>query len=625
MCGIAGITSDEPNIVKKMLKTLEYRGPDSKGLMVDEAVSLGHRRLSIIDLKTGDQPIHNEDETLWVILNGEIYNYKNLYSSLQKSHSFYTKSDTEVIVHLFEDYDVEAFRYLEGDFAFCLYDSIRKKIYLVRDRLGIKPLYYTFQKELLLFASEIKPLFQNDFIPLKISVPTLREFLSYRYVIGENTLFEGIKRLLPGCFLYYDLKKKYYNIQKYWNLNDFLKNPFNDEKIIVSELRTKLSESVSRQLMSDVSLGAFLSGGLDSSIIVALASNQMDEILKTFTVRFDNYITEDIKYSKIVSEHFSTEHKIIDVNTEDCRHYLPYAIWHLEEPVVDAAIVPMYIISKHVSPYIRVILAGEGGDELFGGYERYQVMKLCKLISKFSPGFLRKLNGFLGQLINDHDNLRRFFLSISSSNEIDIYRNITCLFDKLEINYIAKDLIRCRANLKRVFPSTNDFLHNAFCFDILTLLPSDFFLKIDKMTAAHGLEERVPLLDTKIVETALRIPSRFKIKGRTEKYILRKAVSDILPEEIIKRKKQGFNAPMRIWILHSLDDFISTALNEKKAKKFIDYNFFKKFYESYRKEKVSSSYTLDFLRSNKMWAFVTFEIWYRTFFESDPRNPLTNI
>jgi len=555
MCGIVGIFGfTDKHLLFQMNNMIKHRGPDDYGYYIDDKICLGNRRLSIIDLKKGKQPIHNEDKTIWITFNGEIYNFNELKEKIQKNHKFYTNTDTETILHVYEEFGENFVKYLNGMFSFALWDSNKKTLFLVRDRIGIKPLYYTIIDGYILFSSEIKSLLQYKELERKIDFQSLYNYLSFRYVPGNKTILENIYRLEPGCMLICKLKKEKIEIKKkrYWSLNFDVKH--NTKEFYINKIRKMLQTSVEMRLISDVKLGAYLSGGIDSSSVVAFMAKSLKDPVKTFTVGFGEE-TDELKYAKIISETFGTDHKELVVEVKNVPKELKNIVWYLDEPVADPAAIPTYFMSKVTKRYVTVLLTGEGADEQFAGYyQRYSLMS-----KKFLP--FKKL----------------------------IYKRLVSTFTERSKRHAIK-----LKNLK-TFKTHIDFIKAempTYKFEMTDWLPNDLLLKVDRMTMAHSLEARVPYLDHNFVQFNLSIPMRFKIRKGTEKYILKEALKDILPKSIIERRKHSFSVPLSKWF--KKENLLEPLYNSE---------FFKKEYI----EKIKNK------KPRQLYSMLIFELWYRIF------------
>jgi len=492
MCGICGIFGlSDKKLIKKMNDKLERRGPDDEGYYIDESVSLGMRRLSIIDLEGGHQPIFNEQGNLCVICNGEIYNYKELRKELEeKGHEFSTNSDTEVIVHAYEEYEENCTSHLEGMFAFAIYDSNKNELFLARDRLGIKPLFYTKLDNLVIFASEIKALFQYDRIPRRIDEQTLYEKYLFGYSILDSTLFEGIKSLLPGHYLV--ISKDKFELKRYYNYS--IKPKEMSEKEAIDKLYRLLEESVKKMLMSDVGFGVLLSGGIDSSIITAIASKLSDKPVKTFTIGSSG--DKDFEHAKIVSKHLATEHHEITPTPKEWHNGLAKYVFALED-TEPSSIGPL-LLAKGTKKHCKMVLCGQASDELFGGYPKYKEISLQRqrMLDKWEKfKFVGKNNERAARTINY---LNNFIFALKKENGFD----------------------------------------SMLYYDLGSKLTNNQLAPVDRSSMAFGVEVRVPFLDTKLVNFVCNIPSNLKLKNNVEKYILRKIASNLhLPKIIQEREK----------------------------------------------------------------------------------------
>ncbi len=600
MCGIFGFTgTNDLKLLKKMGNVIKYRGPDDVGYYIDNFISMGVRRLSIIDLKTGHQPIHNEDESLWIVFNGEIYNYKDLRDYLvKKGHKFYTKTDTEVILHAFEEYGPNCVQKLNGMFGFAIWDSKNNSLFIARDRIGIKPVHYALINNELFFASEIKSILENKNYNPKVSDEGLNALLSYRFVPAPLTMFEGIKKLKPGCYLIF--KDKKITIKKYWYLSI---NPvINNEKEALKKIENLFSDSVKKRLISDVPLGSFLSGGIDSSSIVAFMSKYASSPVKTFSVGFGDK-NDELSYARKVSEVFNTEHYELLVTSETSK-FLEKLTWHLDEPLADATIIPTYLISKFARKYVKVVLSGEGGDELFAGYKKYiQLLRLNNLTKVVPYRIKQKF-----PIISKNPVVRRFCLYLKNSNNIcEGYNVYSKVFDEEE----KKELFRKNIsnNKLNIYPRCKlPNLNSILLFDINYWLPDDLLIKGDRMMMAASIEGRFPFLDHRFVEYCVKIHPRMKIKGFQSKYLLKKLMKNKLPKEIIRRRKQGFTVPIKSWLKNELNDLAEELLLDKniRRKPYFNNKFVQKVVNNY-KRKGNVYYRRQF------WTLLMFELWYKIF------------
>ncbi len=605
MCGIVGFNWSDRVLLQAMMDTIRHRGPDESGSFIDSAISLGHQRLKIIDLESGRQPIHNEDETVIVVFNGEIYNHRALRADLErKGHRFYTNTDTEVIVHAYEDYGIGCVNQFNGMFAFALYDITKRCIHLVRDRLGVKPLYYYFNGTRFLFASEIKALLHYSALSRTVNVDAFREFFKFRYVPGEQTMMHGIKKVLPGHLLTF--REGDLSSYQYWDVAETVIG--GSEEDHVNTLRSLLRDAVTSRLESDVPLGVFLSGGIDSASIVALMSEHTHNT-KTFSVGFESQVDSELPYARSVADLFSTDHHECFV-TDRHLSLIPKMIWHLDEPIGDAATLPTMILSQYAKKDVTVVLAGEGGDEAFAGYDNQRIMMQCV---KFAPLYnpLKPVLSRLTELTSPNSNLHRALVTLSSQSKEQQYAALTSLFTRDELTEL--NVAQGTQDLSQYYPREpmND-LNTLQYFGIKAWLPHDFCMKADKMTMAFGIEERAPLLDYSIMEFAFSLPGYEKIRNRSGKVILKRAMEAWLPHDIIYRKKHGYNAPMDQWFKGTLKSTLENLL-EERTHDFYDGEYARNLLDKFQRS--GNSYSLNFFNAQKLWSILVFEFWYRIFIE----------
>ena len=590
MCGIFGFNWGNKKLLKKMSSVLKHRGPDDSAFYEDKDISLGMRRLSIIDLKKGIYPVTNEEENLIVIFNGELFNYKEIREDLKgKKHKFKTDCDAEIIPHAYEEYGMNFLNRLNGQFAICMYDTKEKKLILARDRLGIKPLYYFFEKGKFVFASEIKAILEIPGFKKKINENALQSYFTHRYFPGEETIFHGIKRLLPGHYLEFEKKIK---IKQYWDLN------FNENRNSLENnarfVKNLLEKSIQKRLMSDVPLGAYLSGGLDSSAIVAMMSKHSEDV-KTFNVSFSGTEFDESKYARFVAEQFNTDHKQIDVDI-DAIKILPKVSYHLDEPIADAATIPTYLMSKETKKHVTVVLSGEGSDEIFGGYERFRHLNFAYKFRKIP--FKQKLNTLSFKKIELNRGINLF---TSLDDKKQAYLSYYSVFNKEEKKLLFKKIDKKEYNIRKHFDKS---FHNSLLrIDIKERLPNNMLLKNDKMTMASSIEARVPFLDHELVEFSSKIPFNQKVSLLQDKIVYRKAIKNILPKIIKNRKKTGFTIPTEKWARDGLKDYLFDLIEENK--------------EPYLKEKyvkkITENLNKSFYYKRQFWAVLMYEQWYSRF------------
>lgn len=581
MCGIVGIYSTG-GLLKKcnnqmfsnMLDALENRGPDDYGNYTDKNIFLGHRRLSIIDIsENAHQPMANENKTIWIVCNGEIYNYRELRKDLvNKNHSFVSKSDTEVILHLYEEYGTDCLRYLSGMFSFALWDSVKKRLFLARDRFGIKPLHYYMGKDYFVFASEIKSILKCPFYEKELNPIALSEYLTYEYVPCPNTIYKGIYKLPPAN--YATITERGFDISKYWEIN-FVPNHSLSEDFISENLIQKLSQAVRLHLVSDVPLGVFLSGGLDSSTIVALASEEGKREINTFTVGFKESSYDETGFAEEVSKRYNTRHFTEFIDEDTIIKLVPDILGYLDEPLADASIFPTYLVSKFARQRVKVILSGDGGDELLGGYNTYQAFCLAQIARKFPLSILKTLEKLINLMPVSDRNLspqfkaKKFLKGLNFPPEISnaIWWGAYSPFEKSEL--FTEDFKKTIDGYDEFKPIkehlsqnySEDILDRIFYLDLKMNLQDCLLVKVDRMSMACSLETRVPFLDHHFAEFTMSIPSNLKINRMRTKYIFRKSMKGILPQKILGRSKKGFDIPLTKWLRSGLKEFAMDCLN----------------------------------------------------------------
>ncbi len=589
MCGIFGFNFEDKNLALKISEKLLHRGPDDSGIFIDDGLTLGHRRLSIIDLsERGRQPMFNEDGTLVLVFNGEIYNFKELKGELKENHEFISNTDSEVILHLYEDYGIDFINKLRGMFAFALYDMKKKNIILARDRIGKKPLYYYYDGNTFIFSSELPAILEAG-VKKEISYRGLSSYLVFGFVQSPFTILKNVYKLEPGQILIYS--NDGVKLKKYWDLNPY--SYYNDLDYIVNRIRNLLFESVKLRMISDVPLGAFLSGGIDSSVIVYIMK-KISESVKTYSIGFDFYLDES-KFAEYVADYFNTEHKTFFISVDNAQKIFNDVISYLSEPINDPALIPVFLLSKNARRHVKVVLTGEGGDELFGGYERYRAIKfylLPKFIKKIGINLILNKSKYF-KYIKKEEKYR--IISYMNKNLGNFYLSIISTFLPYEIKKMCRRL-NFEFNVK--FNSA-DLLNEAMVYDIKTSLADGLLMKVDFMTMANSLEARTPYLDHILVDFATRIPSNYKIKFFNEKYVLKKTFEKDIPKNIIKRKKQGFFVPINEWISKELKSDVEETLRNT-----ID--IFDKYYIEKLIKKCRNPSLID---GKKIWSLYTFQKW----------------
>lgn len=583
MCGIFGVASKDIKgfPLRESTDLLSHRGPDGSGLYNDGEVGLGHRRLKIIDLEGGDQPIFNEDRTKCIVFNGEIYNYKELKETLtSKGHIFATRSDTEAILHAYEEWGDKCVEQLRGMFAFAIRDKPNGTLFIARDRTGIKPLFYAEHNGRFYFSSEMKAILADQEFPRDIDREALACYFNLSYIPAPLTIYKKIRKLLPGHYLVW--KDGTVRISKYW---DLLVEPdrAKSEEYFISGVQEILQESVKIHLMSDVPLGAFLSGGVDSSAVVAMMSNVSPDPVNTISIGFGGekggYLDERV-YAKMVAERYSTKHKEYEVVPE-IDGLLEKIVRGFDEPFADDSTIPSYFVCKVARESVTVALSGLGGDELFAGYERYLGVKLQSVYNGLPLFFRKSLATIVGRFPERADghytvnHIKRFSRSSLLPPDQAYYGFISKINPRLKEIFFAdareykEHFDNCRELVVGQFNSPNvsqdaSPLDRALYCDIKTYLPEDILAVTDRMSMIHSLEVRVPFLDHKLMEFCATIPANLKINWFNKKYLLKKSVEKLLPEEVITHRKQGFVGPMTSWIRKDLKEYIIDALSDEK-------------------------------------------------------------
>jgi asparagine synthase (glutamine-hydrolysing) len=623
MCGIAGYVGAERNgppvraTIEAMCQTMIHRGPDDQGIYVDESIALGMRRLSIIDLSTGHQPISNETKRVWVVLNGEIYNYREIAIWLrERGHTLVTSSDTEVIVHLYEELGDECVHKLRGMFAFALWDKDQGRLLIGRDRLGVKPLYYFWDEQQLIFGSELKAVLAHPAVERKLDPNGLLYYLRYSYIPDPLSIFKNISKLPAGCLL--TLRGVSLNIRSYWNgaiASEDDRFAFSEEEASV-QLEKRLEEAVNLRLVSDVPLGAFLSGGVDSSLVVALMANQVSRPVSTFSIGFEEPTYNELPYARMVAKHFATDHHELIVGPQSC-DLIERLVGHFDEPFGDASAIPMYHLSKLAAESVVVALSGDGGDELFAGYERYRV-DLERHRYEHWPSFTRQALGMASDALPEGFPAKNLFRNISLPPRSRYLDNISYFtpgkLHKLlmpELYLAVSTDSEAEAIMMRHFAvaSNEPWLSQLQYLDTKTYLPADVMTKVDRMSMAHSLEAREPLLDHVLFEYVASLPVSMKFRDGTSKYLLRKVAQKYLPAEILQRKKQGFGVPLEFWFKGDLKQYVHDVLFDERTRTRGLFNQFEvsrlvQQYEGGRRELAAT-----------IWMLLVLETWCRMYLD----------
>jgi asparagine synthase (glutamine-hydrolysing) len=631
MCGICGIVSRDGAPVEaaalgRMATALAHRGPDDHGLHVAGGAGLGHRRLAIIDLTPdGHQPMANEDGTVHVVFNGEIYNFLELRPHLEKrGHRFRSRSDTEVILHLYEEHGTDCLRHLRGMFAFAIWDAPRRRLFAARDRLGKKPLYYARTPGGLLFASEIKGVLAEGSVPRRPHAEALHHYLTYQCVPSPLTAFEGIERLPPAHFLIYEGGGL--RVERYWRLAYGPKLRAPDAEL-AAELRERLREAVRLRLVSDVPLGAFLSGGVDSSAVVALMSEAGGGPVRTFSIGFTEEEFDELPYARQVAERFGTRHTEWVVEPR-ALEILPRLVWHFDEPFADPSAIPTWHVSRLAREQVTVALNGDGGDEAFAGYGRYLANDRTWRLEQSAPRRAyrraRALAGAIRRAARRRTlprGLRRALGRVSPEMENALR---LCHFSPEEKEALYSPAFAAAVggidSFALLFAAAAasgaaDFLDRTLAADVALYLPDDLLVKVDVASMAHALEARSPFLDHELMEFAARLPVDLKIRGGVGKYLLKRALADILPEPVLRRRKMGFGVPLARWFRGELREFVSDTLlgGRALARGYFRPAAVRALVEEHLRGRED--------RSNHLWDLTMLELWHRTFIDPPRLDP----
>jgi len=629
MCGIAGfvsttaLDSDARERALRMRDVITHRGPDEAGLRLDARAALAHRRLSIVDLKTGQQPLSNEDGSIWVVFNGEIYNHADIRRDLQaRGHRYRTLSDTESIVHAYEEWGDECMQHFRGMFAFAIWDTRRQRLLLVRDRLGIKPLYWARQRELLLFGSEIKALLASNLIEPEARVSALPEFFGTRMTPGAETLFKGIHKLEPGHRLVFE--RGQIRVSQYWDVPTGRTPKVANTREVVDRFRELFTESVKLRLMSDVPLGVFLSGGLDSSAIAATMAALVDQPIQTFSVAFKEQAFSELNYAREVSTAIGAKAHEIVIDDADFFDALPRLIWHEDEPIAHPSSVPLYFVSALAKQHVTVVLTGEGSDELLGGYGRYpRIMwnwRAGRVYDTAVPGGIRsaiaerlvpKLPPRLAQFAS------RSFLGVDRSPESMVFDSFASVRLCEQRALLSEDFTRA-ATAERAYapslayfrrpPANSTLLDRLLYADMKTYLV-ELLMKQDQMSMAASIESRVPFLDHKLVEFAVSLPDSWKLSGLTTKRVLRESMKRVLPTSILNRPKMGFPVPLGSWLRGEWNAAATDVLLDGRSRQrgIIDAKAVETLLRDHATGRINGT--------DRIWSLLNLELWFRTFID----------
>lgn len=627
MCGITGYASFNGSpaigkeVLEKMVNIIYHRGPDESGMDIRKNVAMGMRRLSIIDLSGGSQPIYNEDKTIWTVFNGEIYNFHEVKRALQsKGHVFKTNTDTEVIVHGYEEYGSDFLKHLNGMFAIAVHDTVKNKLLLARDHIGIKPLYYTFNNKRIIFGSELKSILISKDVHPVLDVDALGEFLSWEYVPGEATLIKQIRKLEPGYFLEIDLNNPVCLPKTYWDIPFYEPNVTNssiDEWL--EKIDWQLKKSTNMQLISDVPLGAFLSGGVDSSLIVSAMGEA-----KTFSIGFDDPTYNELKWAKKVADHLHVNHKD-EIIKPDVLELFEHLMFFLDDPIGDFSIFPTYLVSRLARKHVTVALSGDGGDELFGGYETYLAQYKARVFNKI-PSIIRK--GVIEPAVESIkptakkkgliNKAKRFVEGASHDDQLSHARWRIFVGEEMRKNLFTSDSMKQilsppSEHIEKLFNRAGNRgeLNRSLYVDMKSYLCDNILTKVDRMSMAVSLEARVPYLDPDLVSLAFQVPENFKVTSKDTKIILKKLASKYVPKECVYRPKEGFSIPIKNWLTNEFKPLVDGLLDNNKIRQEGIFNYLQ--VEKLKQEHLNGTAN----HSHILWTLIVFQDWKRRWLEGE--------
>lgn len=625
MCGINGFfqfrnkfnKNKIENMILKMNNQIIHRGPDDDGVFLDNNIGLGMRRLSIIDLDTGSQPIFNEDNTLVIVFNGEIYNYKSLKKDLiNKGHIFYTNSDTEVVLHCYEEYKKNSFNKLKGMFAFSIYDIKKEKIILARDRAGEKPLYYHKNNNHFIFASELKSILSTNLLKKAINKKGLNQYFRLTYIPAPYTIFNNVYKLKPGHYIEISQNGKI-KTKEYWDVEykeHFLIRDYDECK---AKLRETMYKAVEEAMVSDVPIGTFLSGGIDSTIITGIASQLSIKKIDTFTIGYKDQQFDESERAKLAADFHNTNHHLKFLDHEDILNNLDRILKNIDEPFADSSYLPTYMVSNFASNYVKTVLTGDSGDELFGGYEKYLIGFYSNKYNRLPKWVRKNIIEKIIYKIPDTTSLTRKVRKVIDNSHKNIFeqrKSLMCLgFKENEIRKLLKPQYLQNNSLNFIRNYYTDInmdseLHNALYTDLKVVLEGDMLHKVDRASMLNSLETRVPMLQKDVIELSAKIPAEYKINSKNKKIILKDTFGDLIPEELINAKKHGFGLPIGKWFKNELKSKLLKELNEDRIRSegILNYDYIEKVLEQHFSNKVN--------RFSELWSLFVFQKWYHEYF-----------
>ena len=629
MCGIAGFVDTDRharpdlNLIHRMCEVIRHRGPDDEGIHVEAGAALGMRRLSIIDLAGGRQPIHNETGTIRVVFNGEIYNYQELREELEaRGHHFYTSSDTETIVHAYEEWGEDAFVRLQGMFGLAIWDQPSRTLLLARDRAGQKPLHYAERNGRLYFGSEIKSLLAASAVEPRLNAAALDHFLAFLYTPRDGSIFEGVHKVPPGHYLRW--RDGRVTVREYWRIA--ADEPFGGtEEEAVEALRTVLRDAVRSHMVSDVPLGAFLSGGVDSSAVVGMMAEASPRPVKTFSIGFDDPDFDELEHARTVARHFGTDHHEFVVRPDGLA-ILDDLIGHFDEPFADSSAIPTWYVSEIARRHVTVVLSGDGGDELFGGYDRYLPHPRVARFDRLPVPGMRTAAAIAWPLLPHGVKGKNFLRHVARDADGRYLDSIAFFHADERTSLYSGDLRRAvgagaERTLARHFDRFRTLPHDGrmMRFDFETYLPEDVLTKVDRMSMAHSIESRVPLLDNRVIDFAASLPASLKIRNGRRKHILKETLRTLLPDSILARRKQGFGIPIGTWFRGGLTGLFADVLDVPRTRQrgYFDPAFVGRLLREHLSGE--RDHTL------RLWQLLVFELWHRQYLDVPARSSAAHV
>jgi asparagine synthase (glutamine-hydrolysing) len=628
MCGICGFSEPQSNrvpdrgAIEAMCRSLVHRGPDDEGIFVGAGVGLGSRRLSIIDLVGGHQPIPNEDQSVWVVFNGEIYNYRQLRSLLKKlGHRFATQCDTEVLVHAYEEFGDECAKYLNGMFAFALWDANERRLLLARDRFGIKPLYYTVAQKHLIFGSELKALLTHPAVEKKIDFVALDEYLSFEYIPTPRTIIKDVKKLPPGHRLAFS--ERGLSVETYWDmsLGKSERKPPVSWRDYKGRLRHRLKEAVEKEMVSDVPIGVLLSGGIDSSTVLAMMAQAAPGNVKSFSIAFEEKSFDESRYARMAAKHLGSEHHELTITSGMMLDLIPRLMDFLDEPLGDSSLIPTYFLSRFAREHVKVALGGDGGDEMFAGYPTLQAHRLIEYYERWVPFSLRAtlIPKIIDSLPVSLDNIsfdfkaRRFISGRGVPLANRHHRWLGSFTPQEKTGLFVPELLQEEVDTYEIAYEhqrrcdAEQTLNQILYMDVKLYLEGDILTKVDRASMANSLEVRVPLLNHSLAEYVAEIPHSLKLRGMKTKFLLKKTMEGLIPPEILKRPKKGFNIPVAYWLNSDLRELARDQFQETKIRRegFFNPPYIQKLINEHAEG----------ARDNRklLWTLLVFELWYEKY------------